>query len=626
MVFQDPKESSAIPFGVWFLLLGAAFLSRFWNIDHLFLWPSGDEGLKGAAAIELSQKWDWRFFYTVGQNPPAFIWLCSFFFKFLKPALFDLWAPAALVSFLAFLLGWLTARKVFSNFFSLIFVFLLGFSYWPLYLGHRCLPAVSVPLGEMLLLFSLVHFLKSKGNRKSFWALVSGVCLGLLSFTYVSWPVVGLWGAGVFLYMVFLTRGPRRIWVFLFGVGAFTALLPFLLAVFREGYGQHISALTPWSGWFRDRNLFANSFLYLDSLFWNLSGFAPGDALSKGGFLNPFLCSFFLLGTVEMIRSREKAWVRWLAGAFLLFLIPGFVSLNVQTFRVVQLLPPLLLITTLGFKPLWDFTRGRQRWIILAGILLGSTLLDTGRLTLPYQEISTHPERFLGTGKSLARYRAFKVLTELKEKLGPGIVLGEWDIPADRTIEVATYFFNAACHPSLDPTLASWLAVVTDNHYTPFLEKRFPGVQWWDLDSDFSRDGNRALGIIQVNPSNRGTVLKWASADRAFRDMNWAIDHVYERDCLEVADRKIRENYPLIKGDPFLESCFWEKAAYFYYYIGGHFPEHLHATELAVSKGYPASHLYKKLAELRGLAGKKDLAQAALKKEGESERLFPWRR
>src|SRR5205085_1389002 len=54
---DQQKLSFSIPVWAWVVLLGAALFVRFLNIDTAFLWPTGDEGLKGAAAIGLSQKW-----------------------------------------------------------------------------------------------------------------------------------------------------------------------------------------------------------------------------------------------------------------------------------------------------------------------------------------------------------------------------------------------------------------------------------------------------------------------------------------------------------------------------------------------------------------------------------------
>jgi hypothetical protein len=176
----------------------------------------------------------------------------------------------------------------------------------------------------------------------------------------------------------------------------------------------------------------------------------------------------------------------------------------------------------------------------------------------------------------------------------------------------------------LEFSQVKWLAVLTDAHYRPFLQKRFPQGQYWSLDSDLSNDGTRMLAVLTVDDSNRPVLRRWAQADKAFRGLNWATDHLYDKGLLETVAVRIREDTPLIQGDPFLESVYWEKVGEFYYYHGGHFPEHLRAMELSVEKGYPAAHLYSKLAGLWKIAGDENKARAALEKAKRSEALYPW--
>lgn len=603
-----------VPSGAWFFFLGAAVLLRFWKIDSLFVWPTGDEGLIGAAALELSHQWDWKFFYTVGQNPPAFVWLCALFFKVFRDPLFNMWAPSALVSLATLVMGVLAARQVLSKPLSLVFGSLLAFSYWPLYLGRRCLPAVTAPLGEFALIFCLAKAVKAEGPWKVRWAFLAGVCLGAQSFTYVAWPVVAFAGALAFAYLCW--KGIARKGAGAFGAGALLGLAPFILALLREGYGQHISALTPWSGWFRDRDILSNAVSYLGALFWG----GPGE----GGALNPLLCSFFFLGLVELFlpKRRELAWAA--AGTFLLFLLPGVLSLNLQTFRVVQVLPLLLFVTALGARALLEGP-GRWKVPILAALLVLSAFFDWGRLLAPYIDINGHPQPFLSTGKSLSRYRAYSLLKELETRAGPGVVLGEWDLPADRTLGVATLPFNVVLNRGLASAPVKWLALVTDAHYRPFLQKRFPKGECWVLDTDLVKDGTRMLAVLPFDAAYRPALLRWAQADQAFRDLNWGTDHVHEKGCFERVVQNIREDHPLIQGDPFLESVFWEKAGEFFYYYGDHFPEHLQAMRLSTQRGVPAAHLYGKLAGLWQIAGNGKEAQRALESARRSEALYPWR-
>jgi hypothetical protein len=249
---------------------------------------------------------------------------------------------------------------------------------------------------------------------------------------------------------------------------------------------------------------------------------------------------------------------------------------------------------------------------------------DMDRLSQPYQQVDLHPELFQATGKSLARYRAYQVLQSQKEKEGPGWILGEWDVPADRTLDVMTYYFNVerGAHTTASPT---WLAVVTDAHYLPFLKSRFPDGDWRVLDADVHPDSPRLLGVLKIDDLNRAQLSHWAQADPGFTLINWDLDHLHDRGLMGRFDQDVQRCGDWVKDDPFLASVFWEKAAATYYYFGQHYPQHLAALENAVKYGYPASHLYVELASLYSIGGDKKAAEEAALKAKESETKYPWR-
>ncbi len=619
--FHQQEFLPSIPPGVWIALMGAALFLRFWKIGTLFLWPTGDEGLSGAAALDLSRKWNWDFFYSSGQSPPVLNWICGLFFKFSSHVFLNLWLPPALFSGLAVLLGYLAARQFFSKSFSFLCAGFLALSYWPLYLGRLCLQGVLMPPWELFTFFCLGKFLGTSDSRKSGWAFGLGLCTGLHSLIFVTWPVV----MAAVAIVVQRASGWSRNLLAWFSAGVFLGLAPFLLAVFQKGYGQHLIEVSIGSPFFHGSDFLPVAGGYLSVLLWGTFGQGGFYIPTLGGFLNPLLGAFFCLGLVEFYRRRSSAMEKWTLAAVVLFLLPGWISLNVEGFRIVQLMPLVLLVTAWGLASFLKLLAPSQRIWVTVLFLVFTALFDFARLTMPYQEIAGHPQRFLQTSKSLARYRAYGMLEKLEQAEGPGIVLGEWDIPADRTLEATTYFFNTAFNASLDFSRSRWLALLTDRHYYPFLEKRFPQAQFTDLDGDFSKDGNRMLVVLQDSPENQGTFQRWARADPAFRDLNWGIDHVHDRDCLARVDQDIHKDYPLVQGDPFLQSAYWEKAAFFYYYYSGHYPEHLRALQLAVERGYPAAHLHAELAELYQLGGQSVLAREASQKARQSETAYPWR-
>src|SRR5581483_4391929 len=270
----------------------------------------------------------------------------------------------------------------------------------------------------------------------------------------------------------------------------------FILGVYHEGYGQHVSNLSPWSGWFRNGGLFSNVELYIQALFWDVSDPTATSIRGQGGLLNPLTASFFFMGLATLYRSRREIFYPCGALTLVFFLLPGFLSLNLQTFRIVQAMPLLGWVAALGFMTFIQAVRGTAGRSILAGFLVFFAVWDFERIGAPYRAVENNAPLFLSTGKSLPRFRAFEALKEKEKTEGPGIVMGEWDVPADRTLEVTTYFFNAALNPGLDPAKVSWAGLVTDAHYRPFLQKRFPRAWFKELDQDLSPEGSRLLVLF----------------------------------------------------------------------------------------------------------------------------------
>ena len=297
-------------------------------------------------------------------------------------------------------------------------------------------------------------------------------------------------------------------------------------------------------------------------------GCGPGGWLLrafKRRFSHPLLASFFFVGGIRLYQSRAQALPRWILLSILCFLVPGFLTINMDSFRIVQVLPLLLATTALpGLQVFLEKFFLSWRKLGWAGVLLITLGIDVPRLFGPYLVLNSHPQEWKSLGKSLSRYRAYQILNEEVSQGGPGLILGEWDIPSDRTLQVTTYLFNAAENPALHPEQAQWLAVVTDSHYQPFLQKSFPQGQWWLLDTDLPEGGeNRMLGIIPVQPQNREQLLRWAKADLAFRDLNWGIDHIHDPLCLERVEEGIGRDEGLLENEPFLESSFWKKRLIF---------------------------------------------------------------
>src|ERR1039457_1903681 len=64
------------PIWLWILLTALLMLVRFWRLGILDAWPGGDKTLMALYAVEWLQRWDWKLFVTLGQDPSTLSYFC----------------------------------------------------------------------------------------------------------------------------------------------------------------------------------------------------------------------------------------------------------------------------------------------------------------------------------------------------------------------------------------------------------------------------------------------------------------------------------------------------------------------------------------------------------------------
>jgi hypothetical protein len=529
------------------------------------------------------------------------------------------------VSLLTVIVGFFTARQFFSRSFSLLCGGLLAFSYWPLFIGRFCHQGIWLPFWVCLVLFCWGGFqnARDRGTKRN-WALGLGLGAGFGSFTFTPW--IGV--AGIFflslLWAMAIRSKKDRPFFFYFLISFAVSLVPFLLAVAREGYGHHITSLSPWGGWFKSFELLTNFFKYFAVLLWGAFEKDPAYTPVWGGFLNPLLGAFFLWGLVEMFRSRSSNLIRWVGAAFLLFLLPGALSPNLETFRVAQVLPLLLFVTALGFHSFLGILPGKKQLTTLVLLLAGTAAFDFNMLAAPYRDPDAQPRNFGRPLKSLERYRAYRILEAHQQERGPGFIFTHFDANSynDPTLSVMSHPFNAA-NPNLTTpkgshTTASapWLAVFVNAHYEPFLRERFPGSRK-NRDSQgpisiFSTGTENMLGILSSDGSNEMTFGKWIGSHYWFQQADQArYSQNYGR--MDNVIQTLEKAFPIVRKDPFLESVYWDKMAA-YAYEDLDYERQLNAHRMAVLRGYPTADLYYKLGQLYLIKGLHVEARIALRR------------
>ena len=102
------------------------------------------------------------------------------------------------------------------------------------------------------------------------------------------------------------------------------------------------------------------------------------------------------------------------------------------------------------------------------------------------------------------------------------------------------------------------------------------------------------LGIIPIHNENRDVFNRWIEVHRYFHALSLQAENILNnKKVYQSALEKLPEGYSKVEGDPFLEASFGEWLAQ--YHFGNGCRENILALQRAITKGYPAAHLFYKL-------------------------------
>jgi hypothetical protein len=576
----------------WVLLAMAALFLRLYRLTTLSTWPIMDEGMFGYFAVRLCERWNWELLHWVSQEPILYTWGLSSFFKLGGPSLFTLWLFPAVCSILCLPLAWTAFRKFLPSSGRFIFLALFALGFWPVYMGRFSVQSILFLLWELLTATLLFWYLDKTNRRpKIIKALVLGLAAGAGLYIYLAWPLVIL-AVGLALLADDSYSIPQRLQTALaFSFVVLILALPLLFAYAHEyrGYFNHLftSGSGPWE------NRFPVAPGYLRDLFWGTpAGFFRYGPV-WGGLLNPVSTSLFFWGLASLLKSFRVSRSFWLPSAALLFFLPALLTNNLEMMRLTPLLPVLVAVCAVGAQSFLLLFPPRRAFRILTILLLVSCGLDAHQLLGVYPRHWLENIPYYSAHKSPEFYGAYGLLKPLAVKEGPGLILLNFNPdPYDQTLFVATYTFNAAENPRLDPSSAKWAALLANIHEQPYLRKLFPEGQWtWLSEGRYRRDGGFLLEITPLTSANRDLWNRWAQADQSLKELNHMI---MERDVdpdqasmLEV----LTKAYPAFRGDPLLESRFWRIVA-LHHAAEAKVGAAADDEKTAIERGYPMAHLY----------------------------------
>ncbi len=224
--------------------------------------------------------------------------------------------------------------------------------------------------------------------------------------------------------------------------------------------------------------------------------------------------------------------------------------------------------------------------------MFSSFLLDAKHLLKPSLDYLASQKGISATASN-PNLQAYQILNTMRLNKGPGIIFTDFlPVQYGHSLFVTTYPFNSAFNPEFDPEKATWAAILTNINYQPFLVKRFPESKWyWVGNRPPSLAGGLTVGILPITSANHGIVLSWVKVQGVFHQLQLEGEGSYnEEKAYEQSVQHLLEGYDAIKGDPFMESCYWEWRSQ--YFFSPSYSENIAALQNAIQRGYPAVHLY----------------------------------
>lgn len=555
-----------IPSWAWLGLIALGLFLRFWRLDTLSLWPNLDEGRTSWFAFLQSRQWDGKLLVGYNQLPPFFYWMEALYLKIIDPSLFSLWFFPALLSVGILGMGLVTARLFFSRSLSFLAVALLALGFWPLYSGRFAVEGLLVLFWEMAAFMALGFFRLKVSLARAF---LLGVVVGSGFYVHLHWPLVAVMVGVAFLRLV--PRGHNRGPVLSAGlIPALLIPLPLFLAVLLTPFGDYLRFLTDLPG---SNSSFISHLgvaaSYLSSLFWGVTLDYFGYKPFWGGLLNPILGGLFFLGLGAWWKNRQQGISLWLLVSFPVFLFPIFLTRDVETFRIIPVLPIVILTAAVGFQSLLRAVKGQRRGIILLLLLAFSLALDCFHLFTVYPSAwADHPEKWAKLFKTHPFYQAFQAWEELPGNPKGALLFSARVAPNDLTLATGTFRRNALWNPRIDPTSIQWVLFFQWEDEDPYLDKRFPDsrsipLDLWpeDLFQGLQWIHGMKLRVVPMSEKDRAFVESWIKADRCLQ--NTAIQDLNRPESLHrwklIED--LRNQRALFEGDPYLMSLWGETLA-----------------------------------------------------------------
>jgi hypothetical protein len=354
-------------------------------------------------------------------------------------------------------------------------------------------------------------------------------------------------------------------------------------------------------------------FQYLQALFEDSSTAFPFGS-NWGGFLNPVLGAFVLIGCLFFIQKSRLSGLYYAIGYLFCVWLPSGLANGVEMYRFLPVLTVLMISASIGFLALILTYRG-QLGSVLFLFIIGSFALDFYNYTMHYSRIEG-----IDPGKQwrTVQYEdAYRIIENLSHQDGPLYVFCEFNTDYEnKTLNIAAYPFDALQNPSLAKAFPRWAVLIMNPQYAPFLIRTFPGLKFKVLKTDRSGPNYPPPSGIFLIPTSQIPPLvldHWIQADFVYRAADLTIKNKNPLKSWGDFSELFLPLKEKFKDDRFLTTIYWEKCGFFKF-LGCDFKTASEDYRNAIQQGIPAAHLYRDLGVSLKFSGRIVQANVAFKK------------
>lgn len=479
------------------------FILRFYDVRGFSGWPLTDEGVAAYYAAEWNHGSSLRWLYGFCESPPMGIWMLGFWFKIFGISLSSLSTFPVFVSVVTLLSGVWASWRWAGRPGALAGSCFISVGYPFLFMGRLAL-SVSVLLPWMFwMLACFAPAPPTARSRTAFQSFGLGCLSSLGPYIFHQGFLVAFWASLIVWMEARQTKHWRAFRFFLLGFLLFLA--PLVVAMSLQHFGGYWRTLASINPTLSNRAFCIFSYL---STFW-YGPLVPTEHSYDpllGGYWDPILGAFILLGTVALFRAPKSSWsLRLLPLCFFLFL-PALITSDVEPLRVLPITVPAVLIALVGYQNLIQTSPNSKKpsWIILGFILMA--LWSSAHLFGFYRARWGLNGDWNPSSKNAQDASLYQIIGRYSSKESSALPIFGF-ISGDPS-RMALHFAVQGSNPPSIQTQAVRVAILMRPWEIPLVQNSFPKGKIINISSIPPRD-SLAVYIVGLSNPLQKTAYRW---------------------------------------------------------------------------------------------------------------------